>query len=120
MSDTTTGRCPCCGQRLPALNTTEPVLLTMRQVAELIGRPLRTLEKWRLSWLPAWQEKHPRAAPRVGPEPLETDAGIRYDAQDVAAWLEAHTPRAVLDAAKTRNAGRRDPVEAAYHPQVQR
>ena len=53
-----------------------PSLLTPEQVAETLGSPLGTLYQWRY--------RH------IGPPGHRVGRHVRYDPQDVAAWLQAH------------------------------
>jgi len=59
-------------------------LLTTAQAAEYIGRPVRTLDQWRYLG--------------QGPAFLKLVGAVRYDLDDIHAWLDA---------------GRVDPNEAA-------
>ena len=50
--------------------------LTQREVAELLRLPERTLEDWRLT--------------HTGPPYLKLGRHVRYDVQDVLAWVQEH------------------------------
>jgi hypothetical protein len=50
-------------------------LLSEAQVAEILGKPPRTLRQWRYLG--------------VGPKYLKVGATVRYRARDLEAWLEA-------------------------------
>ncbi|WP_327017645.1 helix-turn-helix transcriptional regulator [Cryobacterium sp. MP_3.1] len=50
--------------------------LTQREVAELLRLPERTLEDWRLT--------------HTGPPYLKLGRHVRYDFQDVLAWVHEH------------------------------
>jgi hypothetical protein len=50
-------------------------LLSTEEVAEVLGRPPRTLRQWRYLG--------------VGPTYLKVGAAVRYRPRDVEAWLEA-------------------------------
>lgn len=50
-------------------------LLSTEDVAEVIGRPPRTLRQWRYLG--------------IGPKYLKVGATVRYRARDVEAWLRA-------------------------------
>jgi excisionase family DNA binding protein len=50
-------------------------LLSTEEVAEVLGRPARTLRQWRYLG--------------EGPRYLKVGATVRYRARDVEAWLEA-------------------------------
>ena len=50
--------------------------LTQHEVAELLRLPERTLEDWRLT--------------HAGPPYLKLGRHVRYDVQDVLAWVREH------------------------------
>jgi predicted DNA-binding transcriptional regulator AlpA len=51
-------------------------ILTQRELAELLRLPERTLEDWRLT--------------HTGPPYLKLGRHVRYDVQDVLAWVQEH------------------------------
>lgn len=98
-------RCPTCGQPDPG---PDPVLWTMTEVARILDRPRRTVEKWRDTWRPGWAREHPQGTACYGPEPLEVEGyGIRYEPETVLDWQRAHRLSALVQAAKARNAADR-------------
>ena len=62
------------------MNTARP-LLTPEEVAEYLGIPLRSLYNWRYRG--------------VGPRGYKVGKHVRYDAEDVRAWLQEHSDEAV-------------------------
>jgi hypothetical protein len=58
-------------------NRTVERLLSTEEVAEVLGRPSRTLRQWRYLG--------------IGPTYLKVGATVRYRTRDVEAWLEAQT-----------------------------
>jgi hypothetical protein len=54
---------------------TVEALMSEAQVAEILGKPPRTLRQWRYLG--------------VGPKYLKVGATVRYRARDVEVWLEA-------------------------------
>lgn len=52
-------------------------LMSEAQVAEILGKPPRTLRQWRYLG--------------IGPTYLKVGATVRYRARDVEAWLEAQS-----------------------------
>ena len=61
----------------------EPLMST-EEVAEVLGRPARTLRQWRYLG--------------VGPRYLKVGAAVRYRARDVEEWLRAHEREAASGA----------------------
>jgi hypothetical protein len=53
-----------------------PAFLTQQELAELLRLPERTLEDWRLT--------------HTGPPYLKLGPQVRYDVQDVLAWVREH------------------------------
>lgn len=51
-------------------------LLSPEEVAEVLGRPVRTVREWRYRG--------------EGPRYLKVGGTVRYRPRDVEAWLEAH------------------------------
>jgi len=54
-------------------------LLTTAEAAELLSKPARTLESWRLRGL--------------GPDFVRVGTTVRYRGADLERWLDAHTVR---------------------------
>ena len=61
---------------MDAMTQITPTFLTQRELAELLRRPERTLEDWRLT--------------HSGPPYLKLGRHVRYDVHDVLAWVTEH------------------------------
>ncbi|GAA2012820.1 hypothetical protein GCM10009739_26690 [Microbacterium ulmi] len=59
---------------LTVMDQTTPVLLTSREVADLLRVPLRTVEDWRVT--------------RSGPPWLKLGRHVRYDRDELLAWVK--------------------------------
>ncbi len=64
-----------------------PRMLTIRQAAEQLGRPVATLYDWRYKG--------------IGPRSAKVGGRVMYRAEDLDAWLEAQFESAVGDSLET-------------------